>query len=339
VRDFLRRDLDPHPDKAAWIWRASLRSFKVLRERDRARLIELVEEDTRYLLAASTVRLIHLDGRTADRLSCSPTDADAPELATEMEQALLARALAEEKSLISTHPDLDPLLAPLAARCRKKRIITHVLLARAYRETHGAFAVHWVGRARPPFEQRAGFYYYWDNAGLALAGVNEREAVRRELHADPLTGLANERAFDEELARHGATVTLSLLFIDFDGLKEANEHFGNYEEGGDVLIRAVGQALANLVRGGEFPARLHTAGDEFMVLLPGANEEAASRRAEELESELERVDLPSSHRSVYRGASVGSATRKPGETPAQTRGRAIAAMRARKRQRRNERDQ
>jgi hypothetical protein len=51
------------------------------------------------------------------------------------------------------------------------------------------------------------------------------------------------------------------------GIREANSALG-YAEGGDKLIRIVGEALAQIVRRGEFPARLHTAGDEFGLLLP-----------------------------------------------------------------------
>ena len=92
---------------------------------------------------------------------------------------------------------------------------------------------------------------------------------------DKLTGLPNEHALDDELARHRTTTPFSALVLDFDGLREANAHFNSYELGGDVLDHAVGQALAGLARGDEFAARLHTAGDEFALLLPGIAEEDA----------------------------------------------------------------
>src|SRR2546428_5896463 len=84
---------------------------------------------------------------------------------------------------------------------------------------------------------------------------------------------------------------LSALVLDFDGLREANAAFG-YELGGNVLIRAVGRAIAELARGAEFAARMHTAGDEFALLLPGAGEEDASGRAAEVEAELDALPVP-----------------------------------------------
>jgi len=322
---------------AEWVRLTATSAFPVLREREPATLVARVVADATKFLEASVVRplavgpLAHFAPASADEL---------PEPARRMEDALLARALAEEKSLLSSHPRLDPALTALARSCAAAGITTHVLLARAFGETHGAFAAHWIGRERPPHEQRVGFYYYWDYVGLAIAALGERtrieaelEELREQAFIDRLTGLANGVALDRELQRHGETIPFSVLVLDFDGLREANDLLG-YERGGNVLIRAVGRALGELCSAREFPARVHTAGDEFAVLLPQLDEEGASARAREIEAALDAVDLLDPHRSVYRGASVGAATRRPGEAPGQTLGRAVDAMRERKRVRR-----
>jgi GGDEF domain-containing protein len=127
------------------------------------------------------------------------------------------------------------------------------------------------------------------------------------------------------------------MALDFDGMREANAAFSSYEAGGDVLIHAVGQALPRLVGASGFAARLHTAGDEFAVLLPGADADTAGRLATALEASLDALEVPPTHRSVYHGASVGWATRSDGESPGQALGRAIAAMQERKAERRAER--
>ena len=313
-----------------WVRRASLRAFSVLRERELAPLYERVIADTIELLEASVVHRLPIHPTPDGAPAVDPAGAALPETARRMEAALLPRALAAEKSLVSTHPQLDATLTPLAAECAKEGITTHLLLARALGETHAAFGVHWIGRARPSYERRVGFYYYWDNVGIAIATARERLLAL----VDRRTGLANEVAFDVELARHRATVPLSVLVLDFDGLREANDRFG-YELGGDVLISAVGRALSGLVRPPEFAARLHTAGDEFAVLIPGAGESVARTRAREIEAALEEIEVPDSHRAVYHGASAGVATRQRDETPNQTIGRAVAAMRKRKRRRRD----
>ena len=101
--------------------------------------------------------------------------------------------------------------------------------------------------------------------------------------------------------------------LDFDGLRAANAAFANdYARGGDVLIVAVARALERFAAPGEFPARLHTRGDEFCLLLPGSDDATTQARGRALEALLDDLDVPESHRQVYRGASVGAAVRERG---------------------------
>jgi diguanylate cyclase (GGDEF)-like protein len=330
----------PLGDYAGALKRAVGRAYVVLRERDPSRQQVLICADVLDLLEASAVRPFQFV-RGQWRVAAEANSPSLPELAEEMERALLPRALAQNKSLLSSHPRLDPALADLASRCRAAEITTHLLLVRAGEETHGAYAAHWIGRQRPPYEQRVGFYYYWDTIGIAAAAASERVLVEAEFARlrqrafwDRLTGLPNALALEDELHAHDKTLPLSVLALDFDGLREANAAFG-FVEGGDVLIRSVGQGLRTLVLPREFAARMHTAGDEFAVLLPGAEADVARTRTAEIESGLDDLEVPETHRAIYRGASVGFATRRDlDETPGQTLGRAIETMRERKSERR-----
>jgi diguanylate cyclase (GGDEF)-like protein len=93
---------------------------------------------------------------------------------------------------------------------------------------------------------------------------------------DPLTGLGNRRHFDERLraeldkadARDGE---LSLVLIDLDGLKSVNDTFG-HEAGDRVLCDIAG----TLRQGGE---AFRIGGDEFALVLPGRDAEAATEIA------------------------------------------------------------
>ena len=108
------------------------------------------------------------------------------------------------------------------------------------------------------------------------------EELRRLSTVDPLTGIANRRAFEEALnqewrrmMRHGTP--LSLLMIDVDYFKRFNDSYGHVA--GDQCLRAVAQALAQRARrAGEVAARY--GGEEFAVLLPHADIAAARRLAE-----------------------------------------------------------
>jgi len=117
-------------------------------------------------------------------------------------------------------------------------------------------------------------------ARRALDGVAALEAERDQLVEmygrarldsllDALTGLGNHRAFQEELARqlegarrHGTP--LSLLLVDIDDLKKANDERGH--AAGDELLAAVGQIAGAVLRRGDRAFRV--GGDEFAILLP-----------------------------------------------------------------------
>jgi diguanylate cyclase (GGDEF)-like protein len=266
-----------------------------------------------------------------------------PVEAQEMERELLARAAEGGRSLLSSHPRLDEDLAELAGRCSARGLVTQVLPISVAGEVHVAFGAHWITKKRPGEQRRISFYSYFGLAQSVLATTQEMDRLERrlaELHqhayVDQLTGLPGGLALDEHLRGHHDTRALSFLSLDFDGMREANSAFG-YEEGGDVLISAVGRALDDMTQDPEFTARQHRGGDEFAVILPGADVRAAAHRAAQIERQLDELAVPESFRHVYRGASVGHATRLPGEEPVQTLGRAIDAMTERKQIRRSAR--
>ena len=251
--------------------RALMFSHDLLRERDPAELHRRVVRDSLELLGASVARLYLPSADEEWRLALTnPPNADLPEEAARLEAELLPRAIAAGRSLISTHPLLDDDLSPLAARCKALQITTHLLLIRAHRQSYGAVGVHWLGKPRPvDFDGRSVFLTYWDNVGIAVATARERERVEAELEqlrrsafCDRLTGLPNDQALQRELESHEPTWPLSVLVLDFDGLRAANSAFGN-REGGDALIAAVGAALARMSEPGEYAARMYSAGDEF----------------------------------------------------------------------------
>ncbi len=86
---------------------------------------------------------------------------------------------------------------------------------------------------------------------------------------DPLTGLANRRAFELSLAREIDRVARSgepalLLALDIDHFKRVNDTHGH--QAGDQVIRAVATALLDSVRPMDLVARV--GGEEFAVILP-----------------------------------------------------------------------
>jgi diguanylate cyclase (GGDEF)-like protein/PAS domain S-box-containing protein len=116
---------------------------------------------------------------------------------------------------------------------------------------------------------------------LAITSAETRRRLAQSAVTDPLTGLANRRAFDERLAaeiararRHGRP--LALVMVDIDEFKRVNDTHGH--QAGDRVLRAVADALAATTREGEIVARV--GGEEFAWLLPDAAVGDAFRAAE-----------------------------------------------------------
>jgi diguanylate cyclase (GGDEF)-like protein len=88
---------------------------------------------------------------------------------------------------------------------------------------------------------------------------------------DPLTGLRNRRAFDEaavSLVRRAqeANSPLSVVLADIDGFKSTNDRFGHLA--GDKCLQEVSAAMHQPLR--SYDLLYRWAGDEFVVILPGA---------------------------------------------------------------------
>ena len=133
-----------------------------------------------------------------------------------------------------------------------------------------------------------------------LLRAEARQRVMAE--SDPLTGLANRRTFDAELARAVAGPRgAALVLFDLDGFKGVNDELG-HPVGVDVL-RAVATACSAVVREGDCLARI--GGDEFAVVAPGAGAAGVRRLLAGLEDAILEADLPADVSGL--GASFASA--------------------------------
>lgn len=134
--------------------------------------------------------------------------------------------------------------------------------------------------------------------------VSDQIAYQQQLlemaYREPLTGLGNRKAFDEQLGqallRAGSGGSeLALLYLDLDRFKEVNDRFGH--DIGDALLRTVAERVRSTLRQPDKAYRL--GGDEFAVLLEDSQENNPQRLAERLLAALvqpialngERIDF------------------------------------------------
>lgn len=185
-----------------------------------------------------------------------------------------------------------------------------------------------VGRSTTPFatDEIDALKTFAGLAALALHGAHVRAELHRLAYTDALTGLGNRRALEVELERVDGLSPLSLLLLDFDGLKTANDALGY--AAGDRLIVESARVLAASLEPGELAARL--GGDEFVAVLPGVAEADALRRGAQIAAAVDAVALPAELRALFRGASCGAVGAHRGERPAELLLRAARDMHARK---------
>jgi diguanylate cyclase (GGDEF)-like protein len=139
-----------------------------------------------------------------------------------------------------------------------------------------------------------------------------REKLTKLAITDGLTGIANRRYFDDQLAHEWTRArrlnqTLAIAMIDVDWFKKYNDHYGH--QGGDDCLRQVANVLSNVAkRDSDFVARY--GGEEFAIILPMTQAENALELSKNICLALSNLELPHAlsdfgHVTLSVGVAVG----------------------------------
>ena len=141
--------------------------------------------------------------------------------------------------------------------------------------------------------------------------ISDRKADQQRIywlaHYDALTGLPNRTLLSERaqqairVAQTGGT-PLAVIFLDLDHFKHVNDSLGHRV--GDALLVEIAKRLRAVVRDKDTVSRL--GGDEFILLLPGANAHGAARVAGKLQ-EASRQHYQIDHHELTMAPSMGIA--------------------------------
>lgn len=145
--------------------------------------------------------------------------------------------------------------------------------------------------------------------------VSTLERVRVMATQDELTGVFNRRYIGEQLERQVALksrygTTASVIMFDLDHFKKINDRYGHSV--GDQALQQTVRAIGGGLREGDIVARF--GGEEFLVLLPVTECEAAAQLAERLRVVLAAVDFTDGREPIFLRASFGVAELGPKET-------------------------
>jgi diguanylate cyclase (GGDEF)-like protein len=153
------------------------------------------------------------------------------------------------------------------------------------------------------------------------------EALHRDAHEDPLTGLNNRRRIDQDLPRLIAEMRaqghpLHLAVLDVDWFKQVNDQHGHAV--GDAVLREVAQILQERLRTRDLAARL--GGEEFVLALVDATPEMAHDICERLRLAVQENDWAMLAAGLQVTVSIGIAAVGPQDEAPQALQRADEAL-------------
>jgi diguanylate cyclase (GGDEF)-like protein len=155
--------------------------------------------------------------------------------------------------------------------------------------------------------QRATIRDSVSQAAPILASLRNLALAEFRASTDGLTGLPNQRSVKETVKRMAAQTSrtlspLSAIMLDLDHFKQINDTYGHGH--GDDVLAAVGAALGEIVRTSDFVGR--DGGEEFILLLPDTDTQAALVVAEKIRSTIEAIRISGVERAI--SVSLGIAT-------------------------------
>jgi diguanylate cyclase (GGDEF)-like protein/PAS domain S-box-containing protein len=142
-----------------------------------------------------------------------------------------------------------------------------------------------------------------EQLSLAIANLTLRATLQAQSIRDPLTGLFNRRYLEEffhqEIHRAQRNeYSVGVIMIDIDHFKRFNDTLGH--DGGDFILKEVGQLLKDAVRPSDIACRF--GGEEMILILPDVSLEIACQRAEWIRNAIAQLRL------VYNGSAIDTVT-------------------------------
>ena len=139
---------------------------------------------------------------------------------------------------------------------------------------------------------------------------------RMQAQTDTLTGVANRLGYDQRISQEYARWKrfgnpLILIVCDVDHFKRINDDYGH--AAGDKALKTIAKLLQGKIRETDYLARF--GGEEFVLIMPGANQDVAKEVAEKLRDAVGSSGFHFKGEPVSITISAGVAEFKEGDVP------------------------
>jgi len=153
--------------------------------------------------------------------------------------------------------------------------------------------------------------HFADRTSNGLFRINI--SLEDKVHFDALTGIYNRRFMEDNFRRiikflSRCNGVLSVMMLDIDFFKKYNDTYGH--KMGDTCLRAVAKALSDTARVDDYVVRY--GGEEFLIILPNADEAGAGMIALRLIKNIESLGIRHKNSDIaeYVTISIGATTIK-----------------------------
>ncbi len=263
---------------------------RLLATLDQSGVLEMIADSLKTVVSYDSLTIYRVDRSTRVRRAVVARDEFAELILsheTSMDTGITGWAIRTGEAVLANDANLDPrsIQIPGTPEEPESMIVCPLLVGG---EVIGTLNVARMGGDESHFTQDEFelVQLFAAQASIALRNADAHGAIVTQAEHDALTGLRNHGAFQRELGELlGQGVELALLMLDLDQFKGYNDTHGH--PAGDELLGRIASAMQASVRDGDRVYRY--GGDEFAILLEGADAAGARVVAERIRSAVARL--------------------------------------------------